>query len=70
MFPCRGSLSFTEPKNMGRLTRFYQLATQLPADKFKITTLDEFFSAAIKAKVKVRGRVWAPGKDAPKGVAP
>lgn len=57
-------------KEHGTPYKFYELAKQLPAGKFKITTLDEFFSAALKAKAKVQGRVWAPGKDAPKGVAP
>jgi len=50
--------------------RFHQLAQHLPADRFKIVTLDEFFAAAEKSKDKMQGRVWKPGPNAPKGVAP
>ena len=50
--------------------RFHQLAQYLPADRFKIVTLDEFFAAAEKSKDRMQGRVWKPGPDSPKGVAP
>ena len=42
----------------------------LPPDRFKAVLLDEFFALANQAKEKVEGRVWRPGPDAPKGVAP
>jgi hypothetical protein len=50
--------------------RFHQLAQQLPMDRFKIVALDEFFAAAEASKGKMQGRVWKPGPDSPKGVAP
>jgi GxGYxYP putative glycoside hydrolase C-terminal domain len=43
---------------------------RLPADRFKAVLLDEFFTAARKARDKIEGRVWRPGPNAPKGVAP
>lgn len=42
----------------------------LPPDRFKAVLLDEFFTAARLAKASVEGRVWRPGPNAPKGVAP
>ena len=43
---------------------------RLPAEHFKAVLLDEFFTAARQAGESVKGRVWRPGPDAPKGVAP
>lgn len=42
----------------------------LPSDRFKAVLLDEFFTAARLARQNVEGRVWRPGPNAPKGVAP
>jgi hypothetical protein len=50
--------------------RFQELAKHLPQDRFKIVQLDEFFTAATKARGQMKGRVWKPGPGAPKGVAP
>lgn len=50
--------------------KFAEVAKRLPADQFKVVKLDEFFTAATKAKAEVQGRVWRPGPNAPKGVAP
>jgi hypothetical protein len=46
------------------------LMDQLPADRFKAVLLDEFFTAASLARGEIEDRVWRPGPDAPKGVAP
>ena len=43
---------------------------RLPTDRFKAVLLDEFFTAARLARGSVEGRVWLPGPNAPKGVAP
>lgn len=43
---------------------------RLPAKRFKAVLLDEFFAAARLAREQVGGRVWRPGPNAPKGVAP
>lgn len=50
--------------------RFYDLARRLPSDRFKVVLLDEFFLAAEQARPRMEGRVWRPGPNAPKGVAP
>ena len=50
--------------------KFAEVAKRLPAEQFKVVKLDEFFAAATKAKAEVQGRVWRPGPNAPKGVAP
>lgn len=42
----------------------------LPAGRFKAVLLDEFFAAAVASKDLLQGRVWRPGPNAPKGVAP
>ena len=43
---------------------------RLPPERFKAVRLDEFFTAARLARESVEGRVWRPGPNAPKGVAP
>lgn len=50
--------------------RFKELADHLPGERFKIVALDEFFAAAEKSRQGLQGRVWKPGPNAPKGVAP
>lgn len=50
--------------------KFSEVAKRLPTDRFKIVKLDEFFSAAEKAKAQMQKRVWKPDPNAPKGVAP
>jgi hypothetical protein len=50
--------------------RFAEMVKRLPQDRFKVVHLDEFFSAAEKCRAKVEKRVWKPGPNAPKGVAP
>ena len=50
--------------------KFSEVAKRLPTEKFKVVKLDEFFTAAKKAEVQMKGRVWKPGPNAPKGVAP
>jgi len=50
--------------------KFSQVARQLPTDKFKVVRLDEFFSAAKKARAQIEGRAWIAKPNAPKGVAP
>lgn len=42
----------------------------LPPERFKAVLLDEFFTAARSAQQNIEGRVWRPGPNAPKGVAP
>lgn len=39
---------------------FYEVAKNLPTDRFKVVTLDEFFEAARQARSQVEGRVWKP----------
>lgn len=46
------------------------LMDHLPSDRFKAVLLDEFFTAARSAQQNLEGRVWRPGPNAPKGVAP
>ncbi len=46
------------------------LMDHLPADRFKAVLLDEFFSAARLSRKDIEGKVWRPGPNAPKGVAP
>jgi hypothetical protein len=46
------------------------LMDHLPAGRFKAVLLDEFFTAARLARKEIEGKVWRPGPDAPKGVAP
>ncbi len=46
------------------------LMDHLPADHFKAVLLDEFFTAAGLSRKHIEGRVWRPGPNAPKGVAP
>lgn len=46
------------------------LMDQLPPDRFKAVLLDEFFTAARLSRKEMEGRVWRPGPNAPKGVAP
>jgi hypothetical protein len=50
--------------------KFAEVAKRLPTDRFKVVKLDEFFAAAKKAGAEMKGRVWRPGPNAPKGVAP
>ena len=50
--------------------KFSEVAKRLPSEKFKVVKLDEFFAAAKNAEAKMKGRVWKPGPNAPKGVAP
>lgn len=49
---------------------FYEVAHGLPPQRFKVVKLDEFFSAAVKSRGKVEGRIWRPGLGEPKGVRP
>lgn len=42
----------------------------LPPERFKAVLLDEFFTAARASRHDIEGRVWRPGPNAPKGVAP
>ena len=42
----------------------------LSPERFKAVLLDEFFTAAGLARKQMEGRVWKPGPNAPKGVAP
>jgi len=42
----------------------------LPPDRFKAVLLDELFTAAGLSRGHIEGRVWRPGPNAPKGVAP
>ena len=42
----------------------------LPPKRFKAVLLDEFFTAAKLSRNEVEGKVWRPGPNAPKGVAP
>ena len=46
------------------------LMDHLPPDRFKAVLLDEFFTAARLSRNNIEGKVWRPGHDAPKGVAP
>lgn len=41
--------------------QFYEITKRLPADKFKVVTLNEFFEAARQARSQVEGRTWKPG---------
>lgn len=50
--------------------KFAEFAKELPKEKFKLVTLDEFFSAAVKARPQIEGKKWYPPKDSPVGVAP
>ena len=43
---------------------------RLPSERFKAVLLDEFFTAARLARKEIEGKVWRPGPNAPKGVAP
>jgi hypothetical protein len=49
---------------------FHEVAQGLPPERFKIVKLDEFFSAAVKCRDKMEGRVWSPAPGGPKGVRP
>ena len=40
--------------------QFYEIANRLPADRFKVVMLNEFFGAARKARPQVEGRIWKP----------
>jgi hypothetical protein len=42
----------------------------LPPGRFKAVLLDEFFAAARLSRKNIEGKVWRPGPNAPKGVAP
>lgn len=46
------------------------LMDKLPTDRFKAVLLDEFFTAARLSRKNIEGKVWRPGPNAPKGVAP
>ena len=46
------------------------LMDHLPPERFKAVLLDEFFTAARLSRKEVEGKVWRPGPNAPKGVAP
>jgi hypothetical protein len=50
--------------------RFSEMARRLPRERFKVVLLDEFFSVAERSRAAVEKRVWKPGPNAPKGVAP
>jgi hypothetical protein len=49
---------------------FYDVAQGLPSERFKVVKLDEFFSAAVRCRDKMEGRVWSPDPGGPKGVRP
>lgn len=49
---------------------FAELAKRLPAERFKIVKLDEFFEAARLARPQVEGRVWQPPRNTPATVVP
>ena len=46
------------------------LMDHLPAGRFKAVLLDEFFTAARLSRKNIEGKVWRPGANGPKGVAP
>jgi hypothetical protein len=50
--------------------RFNEVARRLPIDRFEVVGLDTLFAIAEKARREIEGRVWVPGPNAPKGVAP
>jgi hypothetical protein len=54
----------------GNPYRFHEVARRLPESTFEIVRLDEMAAIARKAREQLQGRVWKPGPDAPKGVAP
>ncbi len=45
----------------GNPYKFSETARRLPADRFKIVALDEFFAAAAKSRTLLEHRVWKPG---------
>jgi hypothetical protein len=57
-------------KGHGTPYRFAEVARRLPAERFKVVTLDELFAAAAKSRAQVEGRVWRPGPGQPKGTRP
>ena len=50
--------------------KFSEVAKRLTPDKFKIVRLDEFFSAAEKARSRVEGRVWEANANERKTTPP